>query len=73
MLVVRYQSDTVKNMQKASCMMHTHLINGPRHLLDNSILEQNLIKNVSKGQAFLWQAQIQPIEYYLKCNDTIRI
>ena len=34
-------------------------------------LEQNSFKNVSKVPAFLWQTQIQPIEYGL--NDTIRI
>ena len=34
-------------------------------------LVRNLFKNVSKGAAFLWQTQIQTIEYDL--NDTIRM
>ena len=34
-------------------------------------LEHNLCKNVFMGPAFLWQTQIQTIEYGL--NDTIRI
>ena len=35
------------------------------------ILKHNIFKNVSKGPAFLWQTQIQAIEYGL--NDAIRI
>ena len=34
-------------------------------------LEHNLLKNVSNRQAFLWQTQIQAIEYGL--YDTIQI
>ena len=34
-----------------------------------NLLKHNLFKNVSKGPAFLWQAQIQTIEYGL--NDAI--